>query len=159
MVEETGKFESFQFVECLVGNKNLENVPAGVLEFLAGNKNGCYCSRSETSKQVWRTRHERPQSWGLVKTKQQPQGLLLCFGAENETRARCAGNSRIPRYPLAAQRRSPRGTGVASFKSRTKQKRQPQGLAFCFGAENETRTRDPDLGKVVLYQLSYFRSV
>ncbi|MEY3050631.1 MAG: hypothetical protein RLY31_416 [Bacteroidota bacterium] len=26
-----------------------------------------------------------------------------------------------------------------------------------FGAENETRTRDPDLGKVVLYQLSYFR--
>ena len=31
---------------------------------------------------------------------------------------------------------------------------------FCLrGAENETRTRDPDLGKVVLYQLSYFRSI
>ena len=28
-----------------------------------------------------------------------------------------------------------------------------------FGAENETRTRDPDLGKVVLYQLSYFRTI
>ncbi len=28
---------------------------------------------------------------------------------------------------------------------------------WCFGAENETRTRDPNLGKVVLYQLSYFR--
>ena len=27
------------------------------------------------------------------------------------------------------------------------------------GAENETRTRDPNLGKVVLYQLSYFRSM
>ncbi len=26
-----------------------------------------------------------------------------------------------------------------------------------FRAENETRTRDPNLGKVVLYQLSYFR--
>ena len=26
-------------------------------------------------------------------------------------------------------------------------------------AEDETRTRDPDLGKVVLYQLSYFRMV
>ena len=25
-------------------------------------------------------------------------------------------------------------------------------------AENGTRTRDPDLGKVVLYQLSYFRN-
>ena len=32
-------------------------------------------------------------------------------------------------------------------------------LLFCSlcGAENGTRTRDPDLGKVVLYQLSYFR--
>lgn len=28
-----------------------------------------------------------------------------------------------------------------------------------FGAGNETRTRDPDLGKVVLYQLSYSRKV
>ena len=27
----------------------------------------------------------------------------------------------------------------------------------CLGAENETRTRDPNLGKVMLYQLSYFR--
>ncbi len=27
------------------------------------------------------------------------------------------------------------------------------------GAGNETRTRDPDLGKVVLYQLSYSRNL
>jgi len=39
----------------------------------------------------------------------------------------------------------------------------PVGIALCmacgrkFGAGNETRTRDPDLGKVVLYQLSYSR--
>lgn len=26
-----------------------------------------------------------------------------------------------------------------------------------FGAEKETRTLDPNLGKVMLYQLSYFR--
>ena len=26
-------------------------------------------------------------------------------------------------------------------------------------AENETRTRDPNLGKVMLYQLSYFRII
>ena len=26
-------------------------------------------------------------------------------------------------------------------------------------AENGTRTRDPNLGKVVLYQLSYFRNI
>ena len=30
-------------------------------------------------------------------------------------------------------------------------------LILCFGAEDEARTRDPNLGKVVLYQLSYFR--
>ena len=29
---------------------------------------------------------------------------------------------------------------------------------FTLRAENETRTRDPNLGKVVLYQLSYFRN-
>jgi hypothetical protein len=28
---------------------------------------------------------------------------------------------------------------------------------FRFGAKDGIRTRDPDLGKVVLYQLSYFR--
>ena len=31
--------------------------------------------------------------------------------------------------------------------------------SFGLGAENETRTRDPNLGKVVLYQLSYFRKI
>ena len=50
------------------------------------------------------------------------------------------------------------------------QKKKPHILliykAFCFlseflsgpsGAENGTRTRDPQLGKLMLYQLSYFR--
>ncbi len=35
--------------------------------------------------------------------------------------------------------------------------KKPELLRVFFRAENETRTRDPDLGKVVLYQLSYFR--
>ena len=34
---------------------------------------------------------------------------------------------------------------------------QEQVLQYFHGAMNETRTRDPDLGKVVLYQLSYHR--
>ncbi len=33
----------------------------------------------------------------------------------------------------------------------------PLGYAAKFGADNETRTRDPHLGKVMLYQLSYVR--
>ena len=37
---------------------------------------------------------------------------------------------------------------VSKFKS---------AFLLTLGAENETRTRDPNLGKVVLYQLSYFR--
>ena len=36
-------------------------------------------------------------------------------------------------------------------------KRKEMHRSASLGAENETRTRDPDLGKVVLYQLSYFR--
>ena len=36
-------------------------------------------------------------------------------------------------------------------------KRQPLSDLSTFRAKNGTRTRDPDLGKVVLYQLSYFR--
>ncbi len=36
-----------------------------------------------------------------------------------------------------------------------------KGLRHChkpfFRAENEIRTRDPQLGKLMLYQLSYFR--
>ena len=40
----------------------------------------------------------------------------------------------------------------------TQTKNAPQQCE-AFGAENETRTRDPDLGKVVLYQLSYFRNM
>ena len=36
-------------------------------------------------------------------------------------------------------------------------KKGPDWVPFLFGAGNEIRTRDPDLGKVVLYQLSYSR--
>ncbi|CAI8968970.1 hypothetical protein EMIT0215P_80002 [Pseudomonas serboccidentalis] len=39
----------------------------------------------------------------------------------------------------------------------TKRRSSLSGVLFEFGAGNETRTRDPDLGKVVLYQLSYSR--
>jgi hypothetical protein len=39
-----------------------------------------------------------------------------------------------------------------------KQKSRLIGRLFKTGAGNETRTRDPDLGKVVLYQLSYSRN-
>ena len=43
---------------------------------------------------------------------------------------------------------------LRSLFSNQKFRMEPHGE---FGAGNETRTRDPDLGKVVLYQLSYSR--
>ncbi len=36
-------------------------------------------------------------------------------------------------------------------------KREPVKTDSLSRAENEARTRDPNLGKVMLYQLSYFR--
>ena len=41
--------------------------------------------------------------------------------------------------------------------SRAQKNRLKDGFFVTTGAGNETRTRDPDLGKVVLYQLSYSR--
>ncbi len=38
-------------------------------------------------------------------------------------------------------------------------KRENNLRCFLLRAENETRTRDPNLGKVMLYQLSYFRKM
>ncbi len=53
-------------------------------------------------------------------------------------------------------RQLPRGAGRESEPHITK-KKQVTISDDLPGAENETRTRDPNLGKVVLYQLSYFR--
>ena len=45
---------------------------------------------------------------------------------------------------------------LASSSQSYRNKKMKRGLKG-FGAGNEIRTRDPDLGKVVLYQLSYSR--
>ena len=65
------------------------------------------------------------------------------------------------RLPNSFQRRLRRqlpreaGRPFGSYNS----KKADQLIADPLGAENETRTRDPNLGKVVLYQLSYFRII
>ena len=70
---------------------------------------------------------------------------------------------RIFSYPRpGSNRHAFKGQGILSpsclpippLRHLHKKSRYQSGLR---GAENETRTRDPDLGKVVLYQLSYFR--
>ena len=49
--------------------------------------------------------------------------------------------------PLVCDREAPQGPQVL------------EGLTFPHRAGDRTRTGDPDLGKVVLYQLSYSRTV
>ena len=45
------------------------------------------------------------------------------------------------------------------YKSRALANWAKEAWLFLRRAENETRTRDPNLGKVMLYQLSYFRNL
>ena len=47
--------------------------------------------------------------------------------------------------------------GFLSAETQIRKRRSIERRFRLFGAGNETRTRDPDLGKVVLYQLSYSR--
>ena len=46
----------------------------------------------------------------------------------------------------------------STFPTGNKKGQRIPTLTFLLRAENETRTRDPNLGKVMLYQLSYFRN-
>src|SRR5690606_18613485 len=56
--------------------------------------------------------------------------------------------------PVAAGARHLHRGGTVVLKNKTP---VGAGVRSGTGAGNETRTRDPDLGKVVLYQLSYSR--
>ncbi len=61
-----------------------------------------------------------------------------------------------PRKNLVAPS-TPRGLVSSQFQYKTK--KTSLGRLLCFRAGKGTRTLDPDLGKVVLYQLSYSREV
>ena len=73
----------------------------------------------------------------------------------------CVLNKTVPRTGLEPARRKTHAPETcASTNSATWANRNPQASPWSYlkqRAANETRTRDPDLGKVVLYQLSYCR--
>ena len=85
---------------------------------------------------------------------------LCCRSGKRNSHSRCARAVReywqTPPAPGRGVLRShvpgPSCTGIQNKKGRTF-----WILPSCFGAENGTRTRDLNLGKVALYQLSYFR--
>ncbi len=94
------------------------------------------------------------------------------FGAGNETRTRDPDLGKVVLYQLSYSRNRMSSASDWSGKRDSNSRPRPwQGRALptelfphrnitykFFGAGNETRTRDPDLGKVVLYQLSYSRN-
>ena len=104
-----------------------------------------------------------------VYEKTNPQKEGSSYGAENETRTRDPNLGKVVLYQLSYFRTivmCPRQESNlhVSQHSHLKRARLPfrhVGSSvlnkYAYGAENETRTRDPNLGKVVLYQLSYFR--
>ncbi len=100
-------------------------------------------------------------------------GLFL-FGAGNETRTRDPNLGKVVLYQLSYSRVcllliggwARNRTEVHGFAGRCITTLPPslktknpgfRAEVSAFGAGNETRTRDPNLGKVVLYQLSYSR--
>ena len=103
-----------------------------------------------------------PRTATAEQAKGEPsEGSPFCFGAENGTRTRAARErfrefQQTPPTPgrgaLRSHVPSPSCTGIQKKEGRTF-----WILPSCFGAENGTRTRDLNLGKVALYQLSYFR--
>ena len=101
-----------------------------------------------------------PDEKSLKQKKRPPEGsLFLERKTRLERRLACVCLSRTPLSRL--RRQLPRGA-VASpspDEKSLKQKKETTRRQSLLGAENETRTRDPNLGKVVLYQLSYFRKI
>src|SRR6185312_10864250 len=100
----------------------------------------------------------------LVRGKHVPHQWLQDWrpGSESNRRTRICSplHDHSATWPVTAERLAahawavPTGTAVRGPKQQTPAwpgSRKP-------GAGNETRTRDPDLGKVVLYQLSYSRA-
>ena len=81
----------------------------------------------------------------------QPFGLVLtAFASSHNLSLRTSCMSQIMPHPR------PLGVSCPSqFQYKTK--KTPLRCLLCFRAGKGTRTLDPDLGKVVLYQLSYSR--
>ena len=96
-----------------------------------------------------------------------PQYSLLAQGCGLTLRARC--KLRLPQAHNLPLRTScmrqimphplPRGVSGPVPSPVNKKRKPPDRWLFFFRAGKGTRTLDPDLGKVVLYQLSYSRGV
>ena len=85
--------------------------------------------------------------------------LSLPLGAENGIRTRVSRERfRDCLSTPPAPERGVEGRGRRILRPQnSRQQGEPFGSPCCLGAENGIRTRDPQLGKLMLYRLSYFR--
>ena len=86
----------------------------------------------------------------------EPERRHAIFRAKNGTRTRDPDLGKVVLYQLSYFRKKIESQSESSQKIYSKSK-CTEVPVMELGAKNGTRTRDPDLGKVVLYQLSYFR--
>ena len=82
--------------------------------------------------------------------------MMLAYRADDETRTRDPHLGKVMRYQLRYIR-TVRDTGIEPVTSSVSGKRSPAELNAP-RADDETRTRDPHLGKVMRYQLRYIRT-
>ena len=89
--------------------------------------------------------------------------MMLAYRADDETRTRDPHLGKVMRYQLRYIR-TVRDTGIEPVTSSVSGKRSPAELNALTRhtwrisrADDETRTRDPHLGKVMRYQLRYIR--
>ena len=88
----------------------------------------------------------------------EPERRHAIFRAKNGTRTRDPDLGKVVLYQLSYFRMKIESQSESSQKIYSKSK-CTEVPVMELGAKNGTRTRDPDLGKVVLYQLSYFRNI
>ena len=85
--------------------------------------------------------------------------LSLPLGAENGIRTRVSRErfrDCLSTPPAPERGVEDRGQRILRLQN-SRQQGEPFGSPCCLGAENGIRTRDPQLGKLMLYRLSYFR--
>jgi hypothetical protein len=95
-----------------------------------------------------------------TRTALQPQDFKSCVSTSSTTRAFEFGVFRNRNRALTKTFPSPIFLLLLNTfqKNGTKKKSRPHSTGI-HGARDETRTRDPNLGKVMLYQLSYSRLI
>ena len=125
---------------------------------------GCARSRNRTDK-VFRLRDFKSLAFTSFAIRAKKEGAASIRRSAFESSDGGLGRNRtgVRGFAVRCMTTLPPGHRLRSARVTAKRLKnktsEVRGFVELLGAGNETRTRDPDLGKVVLYQLSYSRVV